>query len=469
MNKSLSEGTVPHIWKLAHITPMYKKGSKSDCGNYRPVSLTSVVCKVLETIIREHLLCYLTENSLLSNCQHGFINGRSCATQLMHCLDIWTKAIDEGLCLDAIYLDFAKAFDSVAHERLLIKLREYGIKDNILDWCRSFLTGRKQRVVLNGAESNWYDVLSGVPQGSVLGPIFFVLFVNDMPSIVHNFVALFADDAKVFTTITENIDCVSLQEDLKNLQCWAATWQLNFNAKKCKVMHVGHKNEKFTYHMGDICLESVNEEKDLGVVIDDKLKFDAHTEKQVNKANRQLAIIRRSFVNLDKDTFCLLYKSLVRTHLEYCNAITYPKFERQVKLLEGVQRRATKLVQNIKHLPYLDRLKALNLPSLVYRRARGDVIEAYKYLHGLYNVCESPLVLDDRLVQTRGHSLKLKKISCKTSLRQKFFVIRVVDLWNRLPEEIVMAPSINALKNRLDKHWINHKFTLQLPRPPLFP
>ncbi len=461
MTKSLNEGILPQSWKSANVSPIYKKGPKSDCGNYRPVSLTSVICKTLEAIIRRHIMKFVSVNKLLSECQHGFISGRSCSTQLLQCLEIWTEMLDNGLDLDAVYLDFAKAFDSVPHQRLLAKLSGLGLNKRLLKWSESFLTGRKQRVVVNGSSSSWADVLSGVPQGSVLGPLFFVIFINDMPDVVHNFIALFADDAKVFSSVSSVSDHEQLQQDLVKLQGWADTWQLNFNAKKCKVMHLGRLNPKYSYKMGETELEAITQEKDLGVIIDDELKFDIHIEGQVNKANRQLGLIRRSFDNLEDDTFINLYKSLARTHLEYCNAVSYPIFERQAKLLEGVQRRATKLVTRLEDLSYIDRLKALKLPSLYYRRARGDMIETYKYMHGVYEVNPCPLTLDENPASTRGHMYKLKKIRCNKSITQKFFKHRVVNLWNKLPEEVVTAPTLNTFKNRLDRHWSKLTYTLE--------
>ena len=449
MSKSIAEGTVPQSWKKSHVIPIYKKGPKSDCGNYRPISLTSMICKILESIIRDHITEHIVQNSLLSSCQHGFVRGRSCSTQLLKCLDIWIHLLDEGTSIYVIYLDFAKAFDSVSHKRLLNKLKAYGVTNKLCKWSAEFLMGRKQKVIVNGVDSTWQDVLSGVPQGSVLGPLYFIIFINDLPDIVHNFIALFADDAKLFSAIQNVEDRRHLHHDLVQLHEWASRWQLKFNAKKCKVMHLGRLNRGHIYTMDEVELEETTEEKDLGVTIDYELKFDIHIEGQVNKANSKLGLIRRSFDALDAETFVMLYKTLVRPHLEYCNAITYPLYERQAKLLEGVQRRATKLIPNLKEMNYNERLKVLKLPSLQYRRVRGDIIEAYKYLHKIYDVSPCPLTLDDNPVSTRGNSLKLKKTRCNKSVTQKFFTHRVVDPWNGLPDHVVLAPTLNTLKNRL--------------------
>ena len=465
MRKSLREERLPQEWKSANVSPIFKKGSKSKCTNYRPVSLTSIICKTMESFIRDKILEHMQENHLLSPCQHGFVPGRSCSTQLIKCLDVWTKILDEGSNLDAIYLDFSKAFDSVPHRRLIVKLESYGITGDILAWVTDFLSNRKQRVMVNGEPSEWLQVTSGVPQGSVLGPVLFVVFINDMPEVTHSFMQMFADDAKVFREIASSADTKGLQEDIHKLVEWANTWNMVFNVEKCKVIHLGKNNVNTEYHMGGSKLSTVKEEKDLGVTIDNELKLQQHCDNQVKKANRILGLIRRSFVYINRESFKLLYNALVRTHLEYCNAVTFPQYEYQVKKLEGVQRRATKLVPACKDLPYEERLKFLNLPSLVYRRTRGDVIETYKYLRKINKVQDLPFELVNQDRRTRGHSFKLKKLRSNTSLRQKFFSERIVNLWNNLPANIVEAPSLNSLKSRLDKHWIQYKFTLDKIAP----
>ncbi len=452
MQMSLNEGTLPRSWKDAHVTPIFKKGKKSKTTNYRPVSLTSVVCKTLESIIKDHVVKHVQENKVLTECQHGFVSGRSCSTQLIACLDIWTSILDQGSNVDAVYLDFSKAFDSVPHQRLCKKLESYGISGNTLNWIKDFLNDRRQKVIVNGEESQWQGVLSGVPQGSVIGPLLFIIFINDMPETCSSFIQMFADDAKVFAEVNCDMQNAHLQQDLDSLQIWANNWQLVFNAKKCKVMHLGKGNNKYDYYMGGETLEKVQNEKDLGVLVDDQLRFDTHIENQVMKANKILGLIRRSFTCLDKSSFCTLYKSIVRTHLEYANAVTYPQFEKESKLLEEVQRRATKQVAELKDLSYTDRLKALKLPSLLYRRKRGDMIEVFKYCCDLYSVNPSPLHLDEGSV-TRGHKFKLYKDRAEKSTRQKFFSHRVINDWNSLPAEIVDSPTLNSFKNRLDKHW----------------
>ena len=295
--------------------------------------------------------------------------------------------------------DFSKAFDSVAHGRLLRKLDNVGIRGDLLKWVKSFLSGRTQCVNVEGVTSEWKDVISGIPQGSVLGPLLFVIFINDLPyEAKYNVCKLFADDCKIYggvNTTSQN----KLQLDLNNLERWSNQWQLPFT--KCKVMHFGYKNPKQVYHLNGHALEETDHEKDLGVIIDSNLKFHTHTAAASRKANQILEIIKKSYTTRDNFTIPLLYKAMVRPHLEYGNTIWGPYYQSDIKMVESIQRRATKLVSGLKDKSYEERLKELKLPSLVYRRRRGDLIQMFKIMHGLVRMN----------VSTRGHSKRVFKFS----------------------------------------------------------
>ena len=289
-------------------------------------------------------------------------------------------AIDHQLTTDTTYFDFQKAFDSVPHERLKIKLHQCGIRDPILNWISSFLSERQQRVVVNDVLSQWEKVTSGVPQGSVLGPILFIIFINDIHEGINSCIKLYADDTKLFRVIKDDNDPKTLQDDIYRLSSWADKWQLKFHPEKCRILHVGEGNSNYYRLTNTDCdfLPRTQIQKDLGVYIDDKLNFNEHVSRAVTKANQTLGLIRRSFQYLDKETLCLLFKSIVRPLLEYGNTIWHPILKRDIDKIESVQRRATKLVPCLKNLPYAERLKKLDLPSLSYRRNRGDMIVAYK-------------------------------------------------------------------------------------------
>ena len=283
-NTSIKTGKLPKDWKQAHISAIFKKGDNSIAGNYRPVSLTCIACKIIETLIRKHIIDHMKDNQLFSQAQYGFIKGRSTGLQLIKVLDLWTDIIDSGGELDVIYLDFMKAFDSVPHRRLISKLGSYGIKGEIIEWVQDFLIGRQQRVGVMGQFSRWSSVHSGIPQGSVLGPLLFVIYINDLPVNIKSHLFMFADDTKVFRQIKNENDHKQLQEDLTEMEDWSNKWLLRFHPEKCKVMNVSRKKSpnKRIYNMTNsqnnniVELEQTEVEKDLGLNIDNSLTFEYH-------------------------------------------------------------------------------------------------------------------------------------------------------------------------------------------------
>ena len=457
---SIKSGMLPDDWLLANISPIYKKGSRHVAGNYRPVSLTCICCKMLETIIREQVMEYLKKFKLISTKQFGFMSGRSTTLQLLTVLDKWTSILDRGGAIDVIYFDFMKAFDKVAHGRLLMKLRTYGIGGNLHRWIEAFLSGRKQRVTVNGANSSWEEVTSGVPQGSVLGPLLFILFINDMPEVVDSnaLLVLFADDAKLSREIAGPEDKDAEQEDIDSLEQWSHDNKCCFHPDKCHVLRIGEREMDLrdlfdSYHLGDITLKSVHQERDLGVIIDQDLSFEPHLISKINKANSVIGLIRRSFMHLDKDMFLTLYKSLIRPQLEYANQVWSPRLSKHVTMLENVQRRATKLVPELKELTYEERLRALKLPTLAYRRLRGDLIEVYKIMSGKCDSeCCEDLINRREGERSTGHPLKIFKERPRLDLRKYGFPHRVVDFWNRRRMgPVAQAGTVKEFEFRLDQ------------------
>ena len=460
--KSFDSGEVPKIWRDANVSSIYKKGDKSDSGNYRPVSLTCIPCRLAEKQVREVILNHMDKNGLFSDCQFGFRNKRSCILQLLDVFDDWVKAFDEGYQIDTIYLDFRKAFDSVPHKRLLVKLKGYGFDGMLLKWIEDFLSERRQRVILNGRMSAWKDVTSGIPQGSVLGPVLFIIYINDMPDTTRSLCRLFADDSKMYLCVKSRTDQEIIQADLFKLCDWSKKWLLTFNVAKCKAVIFGNQKYDFTYQMINTDGETKNlpcesGEKDLGIQFQSNLKFDQHITTIVNKANQLLGLIKRSFCYMDKTLFLKLYKSLIRPHLDYGNSVWYPVTKKNKQLIENVQRRATRLVPDLRDLSYEERLYNLNLPTLEYRRKRGDLIQLYKMIHGMDDIDVTKFVSFSTNT-TRGHTLKLNKPRCKKSVRLNAFPARCIDNWNRLPQDLINTPSLDIFKNRLDVIWINTRF-----------
>jgi len=463
-NLSLKSGKLPEDWRQSTITAIHKKGSKSSVTNYRPIALTSIICKSLESIIRDHIMDYFNKNKLFSNKQFGFINGRSTVLQLLNVLDAWTASLESGGNIDAIYTDFEKAFDKVPHKRLLSKLQAYGISDEIVSWIKDFLCNRNQRVRINGKFSSWHKVLSGIPQGSVLGPLLFIIYINDLVELCEKNanIFLFADDAKLFKHIECRIDHLALQEACNTLSNWSNQWLLPLNVNKCILLRLGKTNNLEHYDdyyltLNNITskLSTVTSVKDLGVIIDERLNFNEHIHTKINKAYSILGIIKRNFKHMDCYTFIKLYKTMVRSHLEYAVSVWAPSRTGKIDDLERVQRRATKMIKQCRKMSYTDRLKYLKLPTLTYRRVRGDMVEVYKILTQKY---DNNVTLDlclSNCTTTRGNSLKLATVRPHLDIRKYSFSVRTVSVWNSLPDSVITSDSINTFKNALDKYWHN--------------
>ena len=313
-------------------------------------------------------------NNLFSKKQFGFLGGRSTVLQLLMVLDKWTEILDQGGVIDVIYCDFMKAFDKVPHNRLLEKIACYGICGKVHRWLQGFLLNRHQRVMVQGSFSKWHNVLSGIPQGSVLGPLMFVMYINDLPTkAVNSELFLFADDTKIFKGIFNQEDCTLLQQDLDRIQKWTNNSLLQFHPDKCKHMRIGHRDIPschFSLGNPSTTLAVTNQEKDIGVLIDSKLSFEHHIAAKIIKANSILGLINRTFEYKDGRTLILLYKSLVRPHLEYANQIWAPHLVKHITQLENVQRRATKIIPGLSEFTYQQRLAKLQLPTLAFRRLR---------------------------------------------------------------------------------------------------
>ena len=306
------------MWRSALISAIFKK---CQTGNYRPVSLTSVACKVLESLVRKRIIEFMNRNNFFTKKQYGFISGPSTALQLLELLDKWTDALDLGYSIDCVYMDYQKTCNTVPQKRLHNKLTPYGINEQLIAWIDSFLSNRVQQVGVNGERSAWHNVTSGIPQDSVLGPLLFVIFINDLAETVNSDPYLFADDTKIFKMIKSSDDSTRLQEGLTKLEEWSDTWLLRFHPDKCKHMQIGKKNDDNNYSLHRKSLEKVIEEKDIGVVIESDLTFEKHINEKVNKANQMFATLRRTFQYMDKSTFVQLCISLVRTHLDYASSV----------------------------------------------------------------------------------------------------------------------------------------------------
>ena len=335
-------------------------------------------------------------------------------------------------------------------------MKSYGFTGDLINWLSNFLDNRHQRVIINGIQSDVELVTSGIPQGSVLGPTLFVVFINDLPDKIKTHVKIFADDTKIFNAIKTSDESSILQDDINQLVEWTQKWQLPFNMEKTKVLHYGRNNSEHNYQIGGLNIAKDCTEKDLGVTFDNSLKFSTHIASIVQKANSRLGIIKRNFSIMSKEIIMPLYKSIVRPILEYGSSVWNPALRRDYLEIEKVQKRATKMISNISHLSYENRLRNLKLDSLAFRRRRSDMIQIYRIVHKIDNLNFTDFFQYNVESATRGHSLKLKKPRINSSLRQNVFAIRVINDWNQLKDDTVTSTSINIFKTNLAAEWDNH-------------
>ena len=467
---SMETGRIPDEWRDATVTPIYKqKGSRSDPGNYRPVSLTNVAGKLLERIVKNEITAHIESNNLMSNSQHGFRAGRSVQTNLIEFLNKTTKWLDEGRSFDVIYLDFAKAFDKVCHRRLMVKLKKYGIFGEVLRWIGDWLSGRRQRVKVEGEYSAWEDVISSVLQGSVLGGLLFIIFIDDIDETVEDEDPLqtalvkFADDTKVARIVENEEDVAKMQETISNLAKWAKKWAMLFNAKKCKIMHFGNRNPRANYLMDGIELGKTTEERDLGIQIVDTLKPTRQCAIAAKSAHFAISQIQRSFHFRKKSDLIPLYKTFVRPKLEFGVAAWSPWNESDIQVLENVQKRLIRLLSDVRGASYEEKVQDAGLSILKERRERGDMIEVFKTLRHKNNVDaklwfsivgeEARPLRSNTLVGEEGERRRenvLEVERCNLEVRKNFFVVRAAKKWNELPDNVKKATSTNNFKNTYD-------------------
>ena len=453
--KSLQEGALPKQWKQAHVKALFKKGKRTQCSNYRPVSLTSIVCKLFESIIRDNITQFLETHSLITTHQHGFRSGHSCTTQLLELMEDFTDFYEEEIPYDCIYLDFAKAFDRVPHQRVLTKLYNLGIRGKLINWIKDFLHGREQRVVINNNYSDWTNVVSGIPQGSVLGPTLFTIFINDIPVDINSSIKIFADDTKLYNDAhLSNL----IQNDLNKLVQWSNIWLLPFNIDKCKVLHYGKLNPKNNYMMNDIPLSAGPSIKDLGITFQDNLRFDEHISKITSTANSRLGIIKNTFHSIDEKGFMILFKSNVRPVLEYGIPVWQPHLRKHEKEIEQIQRRATRMIKGFENFNYSERLHKLYLPTLHYRRRRCDLIQVFKIIKKFDNIDSDSFFQFNHGITRKNHIYKLNKPRCNSSQKMHSFSHRIINDWNDLPSSVGEINSINAFKSLLEDHWKHADF-----------
>ena len=446
---SFKAGVLPACWLDAIVTPVFKKGATSKPENYRPISLTCICCRIMERVINHDMLDFLRSKGIITQAQHGFLRKHSTSSNLLESLRDWSIALNRRQSVDVIYIDFRKAFDSVSHPKLIIKLVSAGISGNLLNWIKAFLTNRTQSVKVADSLSNKIMVTSGVPQGSVLGPIADILIDLNVT------MKLFADDVKMYSVVD-----IGISSDLllacDRLMKWAETWQMDIAVQKCSALRVTNKINDLqiapqAYQLNNVPLPWGNDCRDLGVLIDGRLNFNSHISLIVHNAHVRAQLILRSFRSRNRELLTRAFTTYVRPLLEYCSSVWNPHTLCNITKIESVQRAFTKRLSGLSTHTYNDRLRELKLETLEKRRLKNDLVMCYKLLHGNVesNFCDFFQLVN--YTNTRGHNYKIaKQFSCVNAHKYNF-PNRFVDAWNSLPVGVVNVQTESRFKLMLNE------------------
>ena len=413
-NKSIRSGIVPTKWKEANVTPIPKGSNTSSVSNYRPISLLSVLSKLLERHMHSLIHRYLMTYHPLAIQQWGFQPHKSTVSALLDATHKWSNFLDKGLEVVVVCFDLKKAFDSVPHRALIDKMKSIGLHPYLVRWTANYLTGRSQRVVLNGSSSSLLPVISDVPQGSVLGPLLFLIYIDgcaNTPLNSDNDVTLYADDLSLFRPIRSPEDYDRLQEDINNLATWVTASLLTFNAMKCKYLLLSRRRSHAVIpqlYLSETPLVRVFKYKYLGVIFTADLSWSEHIQSISSKAKRLLGVLYRQFYRYSSGlTLATLYKSLVRPHLEYASPVWNPYLDKDIELLESVQKMALKICTKNWNSSYEENLAIVSLTSLAQRRDHLSLCYFYKLVHNLFCFPEAPLIPYTHTKFTRAGSKKL--------------------------------------------------------------
>ena len=463
---SFEVGITPTYYKSSFICPLYKKGSHAIASNYRPVSLTSHIVKIFERVLRKRLVDYLESNDLLCSQQHGFRSGHSCLTQLLHHFDDILENFLEGKDTDCIYLDYAKAFDKVDHALLLKKMTKYGIHPRMIKWVESFLKDRSQQVVVDGHLSLAAIIISGVPQGTVLGPILFLIFINDITLCVSESIArCFADDTRIMKAISGNRDMEILQNDLNAVTKWSTRNNMSLHEDKFEfISHAASRfgscpvlkdlpfaNDILEYTTSKGILTPVDQLRDLGVTVSADLSWTAQVKSMATKARQKAGWVLSVFHTRSPSVMLTLYKSMIRSLIEYCCPLWHSNRISHIQELESVQRSFTARIAGVQHLDYWERLQKLSLMSLQRRRERYMLLHMWKIRHGqVSNDLRVSFVTRLRTgIRAIVPSLRRGSLAHHQSLYDNSFAVMGPRLWNCLPVQLNSIETFDMFKQKL--------------------
>ena len=444
-NKSICTGELPATWKHGRIVPVPKNPKdKNQPSGYRPISILPIVSKVIERHVKVLIEDHLERNAPISPRQWGFVSSRSTVSALIRVVDDWSRALDQGLEVCVVFFDISKAFDTVPHLLLLQKFNELGINPYLLRWLRSYLINRSQFVAVDGSDSQTLPVISGVPQGSVLGPLMFICYINDVASVVSpgSDISLFADDIALYRIIRSSSDYLELQTDIDSITTCIESKYLKFNASKCKYMLVSRRrlspSTPTPLNINGCVLTKVTSYKYLGVTITSNLSWSPHIDNICSKARRLVGMLYRHFyTNSSPQTLLKLYLSFIRPRLEYSSAVWNPHLKKDIEAIENVQKFAVRVCLKSFDMDYADLLRNAAVSPLQLRRQQACLCHLYKIVHGITDYPESPLQHAKPHYCTRSlNSQALAVPQFRTLSHQHSFFPSTITMWNELPSYV---------------------------------
>ena len=460
-NFSLRVGVYPSQWKEANITPVHKSGPRKKIENYRPISLLCVISKVMERLVYNKLYLYLVSNNLLTSKNAGFKKNNSTITQLVALCHKIYLGLEEHKCVSMVFLDASKAFDKVWHVGLIYKLKQLGIVDDLLTWFQSYLSNRRQRVVVEGETSTWSKVETGVPQGSILGPLLFLIYTNDIVQNIHNDIYLYADDTSLLS-ISSDIELAAkdINADLCNLQQWANLWHMTFNPHKTVFLQISNYK---TIFLNGIHIQTKKDHTHLGITLSRNMQWTSHIDRILERVNQRLGVLQCLKFSLSRDCLSHLYKTMILPIMDYGDVIYDNCNEKNSHSLELVHNKAARMVSGAFFTTNVSRLlnEELGWESLKSRRHRHKIYLFHRIIHGNVPSYLSDILSSSQLGVTRQtrRQNNIRPFLCKTRAYQDSFFPSTAILWNALPEYLKRENSPCVFKK-------GHMLSVLPPSPP---
>ena len=458
-NSSLSTSYFPDIWKIANVVPIFKKGDKTNVSNYRPISLLCVMGKVFEKCVFKYLHNYLVSHNLISKVQSGFTPGDSAVFQLADLYNTFAKAIDDGKEVRVVFCDISKAFDRVWHRGLLFKLRRLGLSGSLLNWFTSYLDNRYQRVAVEGSLSDILRVKAGVPQGSILGPLLFLVYINDIVDEIGTNIRLFADDTSLYMIVEDPNSAADLMNvDLSKIHTWAKQWLVNFNPNKTEELLISRKQTRVDHpplFMNDVQISRVDQHKHLGLIFNEQCTWHNHIHEITSKAWKRVNILRSLKFQLDRLSLQILYFSYIRPILEYGDIVWDNCFNYEKEEIEKIQIEAGRIVTGATKSCSSSKLLAeTGWETLECRRKKHRLTTFYKMINKtspsyLYNLVPPTNHQVSQRNLRHGNDLQIPR--SRTTLYNNSFLLKTSREWNSLPSTVKNSPSLNALKYNLSR------------------